>query len=212
MVKGILLSTLFTFSLSAASEYWGVICPGAENSYKFEVIRNNTWSSAMITNLNKNGQSTNVMEAFFNVDESIQLQIIEANTLREITMDLPSGDLTKPTQVRWEKSNYPFGESFTHTCYDTNGFTSQIIQKIKKSNAFNRFLNEAKMRLDLTTPKEFFYDLVNVSFSEKMTTFFIDVRWSMAQKECTTRFTASSDFTEVSLESSGEDMFVCDWS
>lgn len=127
-------------------------------------------------------------------------------------MELPSGDLMKPTQVMWEASNYPFSQTSNHICYDINGLTSEIIQKIEKSDGFKAFLREAQTRLKLTPSTEFFYDLVTVSYHEDRPTFFIDVKWSMDEKDCTTRLIISSDFSHVSLESSGDDMFVCDWS
>ncbi len=213
MTTRLLISIVFTFSLSGAADYWGVICPSLSDTYKFEVTRNKDWSSAMISNLDKGGQTTNVTEAFFELQENaIQLSVIEANKLRGITMELPSGDLMKPTQVTWEASNYPFSQRSSHICYDINGLTQEIIQKIEKSDGFTVFLSEAQDQLNLTQSTEFFYDLVTLSYYEDRPTFFIDVKWSMDEKDCTTRLIVSSDLSQVSLESSGDDMFVCDWS
>ncbi len=212
MIKFLSIGLVFLCSLSAGAKYWGLICPDLDSAYKFEVMRNKDWSAAWITSLDNNGQVSNKMEAFFKLEEkAIMLNCIEANGLRGITMGLPSGDLTKTSSVMWQPSNYPFSTGSIYTCYDINGITNEIIQKIEVSDTFKQVLQEAKMSLNLKESPEFFYNLVMVNSTKEKTIFIIEVNWATPEKNCTTRLNVSSDFTEISLQSTDEQMFVCDW-
>jgi len=79
------------------------------------------------------------------------------------------------------------------------------------TDAFKKFLQEAKMSLNLKESPEFFYNLVMVNSMKEKTIFIIEVNWATPEKNCTTHLNVSSDFTEISLQSTDEQMFVCDW-
>lgn len=206
MNKFLSIVLLFLCSLSLNAKYWGIICPDLDSAYKFEVMRNKDWSAAWITSLDKNGGVSNTMEAFFKFEEkSIILNYIEANSLRSISMGLPSGDLTKTIDVIWQASNYPFSADTKYKCYDINGITDDIKQKIENSLAFKSFLQEAKKNLNLEIMTDFFYNLIMIESTQDKTFFIIEVNWATPEKNCTTSFRVSSDFTDISLQ-----FFVCD--
>ena len=212
MIKFLSICVLFIYSLSlAADNHWSLICLVSNSAYKFEIMDYKDWSAAWIISLDEKGKIANSMEAFFTLTEkTIELNYIEANNLREITIGLPSGSIMKPTLAKWLASKYPYSTDSIMTCYDTNGITKEIKQKIQSSDAFKNFLQQTKATMNLEQSSEFFYNLVMVDAQKENIRFIIEINWIMADKNCTARLSASSDFSDISLELTDDKMLICD--
>lgn len=207
---------LAMFSLVGLADSWSVICEGDQESYEVQIMKLKEYTSATINIFSNSGQERGSIEAFVKIKPDVfKLSIIEANSLRTIWVDKPTGDIRLPTTMVWAPSPYTkhFGGGWSAlTCYDMNGMVPEVIEEIETSEAFLKLGAQMQGDFDVSMPKEIDYSLAMVTTNKDQTVFRINAQWSILNKDCHATFMANSDFTEVSIESINDGVFAeCDY-
>lgn len=189
-----------------------VICPTREGAYRIDIMKNQHWSAAMINNMDLYGNGTNSMEAFFKEsDGSFELQVIEGNQLRKITMEKPSGDLKKTTKITWAPSIYGFGRTQTDICYDSNGITPEIKQKIVKTQGYESLMYHIQTELSLSKKPEVELSLLTVNSMRETIVFLMEMRWMHEDQDCVALIEIANDFgTITAMKTDDNSLFQCD--
>ncbi|MCA9507022.1 MAG: hypothetical protein KC505_01195, partial [Myxococcales bacterium] len=146
-------------------------------------------------------------------EEQFEIQKIEANSFRKISMEMPSGSLLVPSQTTWEPSVYGFfDQATTDLCYDVNGITPEIKEKILQSKTVQDFFAQDKSEFkEIDSQADLLLTLV--SKVDGQLTFTFEIIWSIDEKDCSAQINTTSDFESVILQPWDEDgnFFECSY-